>query len=375
LKPNQFFSTFSEAFRWQFHKVFGNWRFLFHVVLWSILISFTITTVTQAELKLLEGWQGKSSFLMFRNIKNFVFIFGLTYSFLLIVVPYSLLNTKKWVIAVGVFSLIMFWLMVNALWMYSSFLIFPKAMVLVKSSLAKYIGIRTLNLTQLVWVFFACYYFFDLYHQQKQLNKYSNILSEKIAVEKVFLKSQINPHFLFNTLNNIYALSIQQNDDAVMITKQLKQLLQYMLYDCVNEKVTLKGEMQFIENYIGLEKIRNKSTNLDIQLNINTPTDDFEIAPLLLINFIENAFKHGVKSTAQKSFVKLNVSVINGQLLFDMSNSIDAMAKSNNLTESNASGIGLQNVQRRLAILYPNRHTLKFGKSETIFNVYLKIEL
>jgi two-component system, LytTR family, sensor kinase len=375
LNPTNHFSTFTQAFRWQFQKVFGNWRFVIHLILWVVLIWGAVALVTPSELKLLGKSTDVNTYLNFRKIKNFIFIFGITYSYLLIVIPYTLLKTKKWVIVAGVLLVILFWFMFNFGSMYALFSIYPSALVLVKGSLFHYILIKSINIFQIIWLFFACYYFIDLYHQQNQLNKYSTILSEKIEVEKVFLKNQINPHFLFNTLNNMYALSIQKSDDAVVIAKQLKQLLQYMMYDCANDKVTLQGELHFIENYIGLEKIRNKSSNLDIQVNINTPILDYEIAPLLLINFVENAFKHGVKSTTQKSYVKLNVSVLNNQLLFDVSNSIDADAQLNDLADSTIGGIGLQNVKRRLAILYPNKHSLKLGKSETQYNVYLMIQL
>ncbi len=135
------------------------------------------------------------------------------------------------------------------------------------------------------------------------------------------MKTQINPHFLFNTLNNIYSLALRQSDDAPVIARQLKELSQYMLYDCTRDMVPLSGEVTFLNNYVSLEQLRNKQEDIDIRLDIKGETEGKQIAPLLLVNFIENAFKHGVKSGIDRAFVQINPFIMDDLLSMEVTNS------------------------------------------------------
>src|SRR5215217_6060899 len=126
--------------------------------------------------------------------------------------------------------------------------------------------------------FFSFYYFIDLYDQQKGLNRYQQVFTDKLQAETNFLKTQINPHFLFNTLNNIYSLTLSKSDDAPRITEQLKELISYMVNDCALDMVPLSGEINFLRNYIALEQLRNRQDNTIIELEIKGNTGGREIA-------------------------------------------------------------------------------------------------
>jgi LytS/YehU family sensor histidine kinase len=224
-------------------------------------------------------------------------------------------------------------------------------------------------------LFFSLYYFLDLYDQQKNLNQYRQLLTQKLEAETNFLKTQINPHFLFNTLNNIYSLTLSQSTDAAHITRQLKDLITYMLQDCSKDVVLLSGEIEFLSNYIDLEKLRNKQEQAKIQLNIHGVVGEQKIAPLLLVNFVENAFKHGVKAGVDNAFVNIDLQVMNNMLTVEIVNSKPAAASHPDKAVKEEGGIGIQNVKRRLNILYPNRHRLSITESKTEFSVYLSIDL
>jgi LytS/YehU family sensor histidine kinase len=227
----------------------------------------------------------------------------------------------------------------------------------------------------LLQVYFSLYYFLDLYDQQKSLNKYRKVFTEKLEAETNFLKTQINPHFLFNTLNNIYSLTLSQSSDAAFITRQLKNLITYMLQDCTNDLVPLTGEIAFLKNYITLEQLRNKQEQIDIQLTIKGESGNKKIAPLLLINFVENAFKHGVKAGISNAFVKINLLIMGHVLALEIVNSKPEQIEDQQKSVKEDGGIGIQNVSRRLDILYPHRHKLRISESKKEYSVYLSIDL
>lgn len=228
-------------------------------------------------------------------------------------------------------------------------------------------------LFSIIWLYISVYYFFDLYIQQKGLNAYKKNLEQKIEAENKFLKTQINPHFLFNTLNNIYAQSIDDPETSVTTIQQLKQLLQYMLYDCEQDFVLLSEEISFIQSYTTLEKIRNKSSNIAISLKTRGDIDKQKIAPLLLINFIENAFKHGVKSNIDHAFIRINMYIYNKKFTMITENSIPVSGTTKAFEKDK--GIGMENVKKRLALLYPKRHQLSFKEEANTYTTTLKIRL
>jgi len=198
-----------------------------------------------------------------------------------------------------------------------------------------------------------------------------NLEKEKLEAELKFLKSQIHPHFLFNTLNNLYALTLKKSDKAPEVVIQLSNLLEYSLYSGKETEVELTDELKLLSGYIDLEKLRF-GNRLKIKTEICENVDGLLIAPLLLLPFVENSFKHGASRDLKSPFIELNVDVINNQLQFKITNSYSSETGK---FEGYKERIGLKNVKRRLELLYPKRHTLEITQKQNIFEVSLQLRL
>lgn len=209
----------------------------------------------------------------------------------------------------------------------------------------------------------------DWFQHQKEKTE---LLRSNMLSEISFLKSQINPHFLFNTLNSVYALSLKKSDKAPEMIVKLSEIMRYMLYESNEKKVGLEREVDNIKNYLELERIRH-SENTVIDIKVEGDISDQKIAPLLLTPFIENAFKHGVKSARGNDYVHIHIHIMNEIITFSCVNN-----KSDNYFELNPDkkgGIGLINVKRRLDLLYKDGYKLHLiNKSET-FEVNLELNL
>ncbi len=202
----------------------------------------------------------------------------------------------------------------------------------------------------------------DIEKWQKELEK------EKLNSELAFLKNQISPHFFFNTLNNIYSLiSINQEDSQKAILK-LSKLMRYLLYESEQGNTKLSNEIEFMNNYIDLMKLR-MSEKINLAISFPENYEDKSIPPLLFIPFIENAFKHGI-SYREKSFIDISMTTKQDSISFRCVNSI---AKSREDSDSGHSGIGLENVSKRLNLLFPGKHELKINKMDTEFEILLQI--
>ncbi|MFN3405335.1 MAG: sensor histidine kinase [Cytophagaceae bacterium] len=201
----------------------------------------------------------------------------------------------------------------------------------------------------------------------KNERRKKEIENQHLSSELSFLKSQVSPHFLFNTLNNIYSLTLNNSEASGAILK-LSELLRYMLYESDEKEVSLAKEVKYLQNYIELQKMRIKK-EVNIHLNISGDIEKENIAPMLLIPFIENAFKHGVLSS-DKTYISTEIKLEGKILLVYIENNC-----TENTQKDYASGIGLTNVKRRLELLYPEKHWLKVERSESKFIVKLKINL
>lgn len=196
--------------------------------------------------------------------------------------------------------------------------------------------------------------------------------TQTMQSELRFLKSQINPHFLFNTLNNLYALTLKKSDKAPEIVIKLSEMMRYMLYECNEKKVLLSKEIHYIRNYLDLERLR-QGKNVEITFDVQGNVNDQKIAPLMFIPFLENSFKHGLNNTISQGFVHINIDVKYQHIHLFIENS-----KAETLplqTHRRSGGIGLVNVRRRLSILYPNQHELKISDSPKTYGVDLIIDL
>ena len=215
------------------------------------------------------------------------------------------------------------------------------------------------------------------YGLARQWNKNEKIRQElirdKLATELKYLKAQINPHFLFNTLNMAYASAIKSNDDGTAdIIEKLSVLMRYALYESNENKVSLEKEMRYIDNYINLQ-LQRLSPELLSGINYSAKGDwqNLTIAPMVLIPYIENVFKHGIM-LSNKSDILINISLASDSLLLETKNSVN---KHPNNPGNENSGIGMRNAKERLQLLYPNRHHLKFETVGGVFNVRLEIQL
>lgn len=188
--------------------------------------------------------------------------------------------------------------------------------------------------------------------------------------ELSFLKSQINPHFLFNTLNSLYALTLKKSDQAPEIVLRLSDMMRYMLYECNEKFVPLDSELRYIKNYLALEKVRY-GDKAQIEFDYLTDRDDYNIAPLLFITFLENSFKHGLSHRIEKGFVTVYLQAEANQLELHVENS-KADKKDDSYYQG---GIGLKNVQRRLDLLYPNAYQLDIEQDEQTYSVHLSLRL
>ena len=206
------------------------------------------------------------------------------------------------------------------------------------------------------------------------LGKQQEVDDLKIAVkesELQFLKSQINPHFLFNNLNNLYSYAIEQSPKTPEIILELSGLLRYMLYECKEDFVPLTKEVEQLENFINLSEMQIEERGT-VNFSTQNIQSNFKIAPLILIVFIENAFKHSTASQADNISIDVKLELLeSGKLEFFCKNSF--LPQSN--TESLSHGIGLENVKKRLQLIYPNAHQLDIQNNNNIYEVNLMIDL
>ncbi|PQJ13091.1 hypothetical protein CJD36_004930 [Flavipsychrobacter stenotrophus] len=196
-----------------------------------------------------------------------------------------------------------------------------------------------------------------------------SVYEEKLNAEISFLKAQINPHFLFNTLNSIYSLTITKSDDAPEAVLKLSGMMRYAVSDTGNRYVSLEKELDYILNYIELQKLR-LDKNIIFNYSITGSAFGKKLAPFVLIPFIENAFKHGVNAE-QESNININIEIAEASMQMQVWNRKVTIYKS----EENSTGTGIINTRTRLQMLYPGKHVLTIHDRETDFSVLLKIDL
>ena len=193
---------------------------------------------------------------------------------------------------------------------------------------------------------------------------------ENMAAQLQLLKAQVHPHFLFNTLNNIYSFTQTSSPQAAKMVSGLSELLRFMLYEGNQPLVPLSKELKMVQDYINLEKIRY-GNKLELALQLPEHTDDLYIAPLLLLPLVENCFKHGTSNMLEQPWINLQADIEGKQLRMKL---INGKAPGVNPASPHA-GIGLQNVQQRLDLLYPDRYEFTYTEEDEVFIVNLKIEL
>lgn len=187
-----------------------------------------------------------------------------------------------------------------------------------------------------------------------------------------FLKAQIHPHFLFNTLNNLYVLTLQKSEKAPTTVLKLSEMLDYILYQCNDTRVTIEKETALIQNYIELEKLRY-GDRLKLELEENIDNKNVLIAPLVLISIVENAFKHGASGAIDTPTIKISIEVKNHQLSFHVYNTKARIAQKDETNYKH--GIGLKNTKKQLELLYPDRHSIEIKEEDVSYSVKLDVDL
>ena len=190
--------------------------------------------------------------------------------------------------------------------------------------------------------------------------------SKKSKAELSLLKSQINPHFFFNTLNNLYGLTVEKSDDAPNVVLKLSDMMRYTIYMGKEDLVPLKDEVEYLNNYIELHKIRYQK-KVDIQFK-HSNISDFQIGPLLYILELENAFKHGVEKLTENAYIHISISTDTKNILFEIENNFEKSET------KHIPGIGLNNLKQRLQLLYPKKHQLTIENNDSIYKLSLKLE-
>ncbi len=207
---------------------------------------------------------------------------------------------------------------------------------------------------------------FDYGALQKRM---AETAKEKAEAELNFLKSQINPHFVFNSLNSIYFLINKDNADARGALHKFSEMLRYQLYEVNDDKISIEKEILYLKDYMDLQQLR-KDEKYIVQFNCAPDVKGFSIEPLLLIPFVENAFKHISHDSIKANYVKVDMFLANHVFIFSVVNS-----KEQQPTTESHGGIGMVNVKRRLELLYPGRHELKIDNTGNTFTVQLNLQL
>ncbi|TMI65451.1 MAG: GHKL domain-containing protein [Bacteroidetes bacterium] len=194
---------------------------------------------------------------------------------------------------------------------------------------------------------------------------------QKTEVELKALKAQINPHFFFNTLNSIYSMALDKDERLPGTVLQLSDLMRYFLYGSRDNFIPLEKDLTVVKEYIALQKLRSDA-QLDIETKISGEINDQQIAPLLLITFLENAFKHGAKGSSENTFIKLDIKVEKNKLNFTVENNKGYI---DDVKTGDHNGLGLENVKRQLELLYPGKHLLNIKDEQDRFVVALQLSL
>ncbi len=204
-------------------------------------------------------------------------------------------------------------------------------------------------------------WFFILWKSYRQLKV------DKAEAELSLLKSNINPHFFFNTLNNLYGLTLEKSDDAPEVILKLSDIMRYTIYEGEKATVLLKDEINYIERFLEIHAIRYKK-QVDISFKKNILNGELEVAPLLFIILIENAIKHGVETILDQAFIDISMNASNKRVMFSVRNNFEPR-------EGSKPGIGLKNLERRLQLIYPKKHELEVHTKETEYIAMLNIKI
>ncbi|PKP12530.1 MAG: hypothetical protein CVU08_10025 [Bacteroidetes bacterium HGW-Bacteroidetes-3] len=285
---------------------------------------------------------------------------------LYILIPYLLKKEKYLFFVIAFISTIIVFTQLN-IWFFDYFIdfIFPDYYFISYHSSTKLITIFGVFLIGTTFIKLSEDWIYFNSLENKKL-KFEN---QQIQTQLSALRSQINPHFLFNSLNVIFALALEKKKETTKAIVQLSDILRYVIYDSNTERVSLKNEIILLKNYIEFQKFRHQVSD-KIKFTYNITDDNFLIYPMLLLPLIENSFKHGIKGDIENTFINLNITQNNHEFNFFIENNY-----TENLLNGDKehSGLGIENIQKNLEIVYPETHLFEITKTETRFMVSLNL--
>src|SRR5580692_8634733 len=331
---------------------------LIHTTFWAVYLSFIITHITSYQTGPQIHW-GRVLLSALISMSYLVVLSYLNYFYL---IPAFLLRKKigKFIVVFAVcFATLTFvrigieTLAFGKSWETQSS---ARTQIIIQSTISDLFIVLFIGLLR----FASDWVQFDAHRRQLE--------TEKLNAELKFLKAQVNPHFLFNTLNNLYYLSTIKSDTAPLVISKLSEVMRYMIYDSNHERIELTKEIEYMQHYIGLERLRLRE-GVSLEFEIIGCTD-MPISPLILITFLENAFKHGISNANDQCWIKARLEVSKTHLVYTITNS---KVKTVSYPDE-GEGIGLKNVKRRLDLSYPGKHQLHIDDREASYSVTLTIE-
>jgi sensor histidine kinase YesM len=334
---------------------------LLHLLFWCIYLSFNFYQINFFQQQRGYDW---SKGLLFAGVQ-FVFTFAMVYLNYFLFLPRFLQHKKIWRYLIE--FLIPFIILVILRVIIQRELAdgSPRSEFFYSQLYIVQVVVITLFITVFVGMLRFAVDWFELEARKREIE------NEKLYAELNFLRAQINPHFLFNTLNNLYYLAYSKSDNTTEVISKLSQMMRYMIYESNHEKVPLTREIEYMQNYISLEQLR-LNNEVPIRFSVEGETENVWIAPLILITFLENAFKHGVTNKADGAWINIMIKMNGNHCLYRVENSKIPAAKD---SREGKSGIGLQNVKRRLQLSYPGNYQLKVDDAMDHYSVELDITL
>ncbi|MEP7228700.1 MAG: histidine kinase [Ginsengibacter sp.] len=341
-------------------------RKLFKFYLWVGLGYFSLAFISYV-----GNYPGRFFSVVFNNVWAIVFVIPLNFILFEYTIP-VVLRKRRTIIYNVLIAILLLWLH-TLLYSYGSYIWRLLGIQLhVYTELKVYASLDAALENQMAYSVGSVFLFGiarHIYNYTKLRQAEQQLRIEKQEAELNYLRSQTNPHFLFNTLNNIYSLARDKSDLAPESILRLSKILRYMLYEAGGQYIAIEKELKIITDYIALEKLRYDES---LRINFNNDVEDMKQAlpPLLLIPLVENAFKHGVSETRNQPFVDIHLSVNNRQLLFIVKNSTESFPREEGVKEN----IGLANLRRQLELLYTD-FDLSVRQGESVFTATLKINL
>jgi sensor histidine kinase YesM len=328
---------------------------ILQVLIWTALLISPYLASTAKNGHIIEGIP--TSFYTAIGVVNIALFYIHAY----VVYP-AFFNRRKWWV----------YILVSVLLIFGSFQLKWLVLVLWYADVAKIVSsYRYIFPSSIVFFIFSFFYRLTIDRlriEREQKEKQA----AQLLTELKFLRSQISPHFLFNVLTNLVSLARKKSDNLEPALIKLADLLRYMLYDTQGKKVPLTTEIEYLNNYLDLQKLRfGNDVDIDSRIEADEGTLDYTIEPMLLIPFVENAFKHGVGYSGRPAIL-LRISVAYETLLFEVRNTFEAEPEN---TKDESSGIGLGNVVSRLNLLYRNKYTLTMNDANNLFHIILTLKL